>query len=376
MELKYIENISTDKTNATMRLYGRIGDAVNGAAFAAEMRYLSEMCNEINMRINSEGGSVLEGYTILDAMNEINAAGNCKVNTHNSGMAASMASVILCNGVRRTADNYSITMIHNAGGTTEDKVLAAINQSIQTIYKDRTRLNGDTAENLMNAETFMDAKMAAEYGFIDDDGIIETGKKVKLPKKKSIENLAIIYNQLLTPKTMDKVTALLGLKNEASEDVIVESIESLKKDLETEKAEKEELKARIAELDKKAEEAKAAEEAKKAQEITAKVENAISKGLAKADKKDELIELGKTNMSMLDLVIESATKASKATNVLPANAGKENVDEKANWTIRDYEKKDAKGLAKIKNETPEIYQEMYNNYYVLGINNPNFKQKK
>jgi hypothetical protein len=51
MELRYIENISTDKTSATMRLYGRIGDAVNGAAFAAEMRYLSEMCNGRNMKV-------------------------------------------------------------------------------------------------------------------------------------------------------------------------------------------------------------------------------------------------------------------------------------------------------------------------------------
>ena len=154
MNLKYVENIS-ENNEATMRLYGRIGDAVNGAMFAEEMRYLANTCNKITMRINSEGGSVLEGYTILDAMNEIKEHGNCDIATRNVGMAASMASVILCNGTKgeRTADNYSITMIHNASGDTKDTVLNAINASIQTIYKDNTRMNGDVATDLMNKET-------------------------------------------------------------------------------------------------------------------------------------------------------------------------------------------------------------------------------
>lgn len=374
MNLKYVENISTDKTNATMRLYGRIGDVVNGAGFAAEMRYLSEMCNEINMRINSEGGSVLEGYTILDAMNEVNASGKCKVNTHNSGMAASMASVILCNGVNRTADNYAITMIHNAGGDTSDKVLNAINASIQTIYKDRTRLNGDTAANLMSAETFMNTDMAMEYGFIDS--VIQTGKKVKLPKNKSVEALAKIYNELITPKTMNKVTALLGLKNEASEDVIAESVEALQEKIKNLEADKV---TNDAELKKATDKLKAIEDAEKAKtetEVITKVDNAISKGLDKT-KRDDLIALGKTNMSMLDMVIESSAKASKTVAVLPAGAGKvvAGGEDRSSWTIMDWQKKDAKGLEEIQNTTPEVYTQMYENYYKLGIGNPKFKNK-
>jgi hypothetical protein len=118
------------------------------------------------------------------------------------------------------------------------------------------------------------------------------------------------------------------------------------------------------------------EEAIKVADVTAKVENAINKGLAKADKKDELIELGKTNMSMLDLVIESATKASKATSVLPANAGKESTGEdRSSWTIVDWQKKDEKGLAEIQKTTPEVYNQMYENYYKLGIGNPKFINK-
>jgi len=365
MNLKYVENIS-ENNEATMRLYGRIGDAINGSYFADEMRYLAMTCGKITMRINSEGGSVLEGYTILDAMNEIKEGGVCEIATRNVGMAASMASVILCNGTKgmRMADNYSITMIHNASGDTKDNVLNAINSSIQTIYSNNTNMNGDIASNLMSKETFMDCHLALEYGFIDS--VMETGTKVKLPKKKSIENLALIYNELLTPKKMDKITASLNLADNSTEDVVVEGIESLKKDLETEKAEKELLTARIVELEKLAEEAKAETEAKKESEIVAKVENAISKGLDK-NKKDELIALGKINMSLLDTVIDASVKASKATNVLPETANTKVEGEKADWTIMDWQKKDPKGLTALKNETPEIYQLMYDNYYKLGI---------
>ena len=376
MDLKYVENIS-DNNEATVRLFGRIGDTINGTAFADEMRYLSNICSKITMRINSEGGSVLEGYTIIDAMNEIKEEGHCVIATRNVGMAASMASVILCSGSKgyRSADNYSVTMIHNASGETKDTVLNSINASINTIYQNNTAMNGDVASNLMKNETFMDCKMALDMGLIDN--VVETGTKLKLPKKKSIENLSEIYNQLLlTPTKMNKITALLGLKNEASEEVVVDSIEALKKDLDTEKAEKEILAARVKELEAHAEEAKVAEEAKELAVITTVVENAIAKGLIKEDKKSDLISLGKINMSLLDTVIEASTKSSVATMVMPVSAtnlAKE--DDRANWTIVDWMKKDSKGLTSLKNETPEIYTLMYDNYYKLGIGNKSFKNK-
>lgn len=375
MDFKYIENIS-ENNEGTMRLYGRIGSDVNGTMFAEEMRYVANMCSKITMRINSEGGSVLEGYTILDAMNEIKEAGTCEIATRNVGMAASMASVILCNGTKglRNADNYSITMIHNASGDTKDSVLNAINSSIQTIYRENTNMNGDVASNLMNKETFMDCKMALEHGFIDS--VIETGTKVKLPKKKSIENLALIYNQL-TIKKMDKITASLKLAENSTEEVVVESIEALKKDLDSEKAEKEVLEARIKELEKNVEDAKIATEAKELETVTSVVENAISKKLINEDKKAELIALGKTNMSLLNMVIESSTKASKSTMVMPVGAvvNVAVADERSSWTIMDWQKKDSKGLTALKNESREIYDLMYDNYYKLGIGNKNFKQK-
>ena len=54
--------------------------------------------------------------------------------------------------------------------------------------------------------------------------------------------------------------------------------------------------------------------------------------------------------------VKDAVKIFDAKNI-------ENKDTRADWTIRDWEKKDVKGLEVIKNETPLIYTEMYNKFY-------------
>ena len=380
MNLQYVENISNDNKEATMRLYGRIGGDINGAAFADEMRYLSNIYSSIKMRINSEGGSVLEGYTILDAMNEIKASGNCVIKTHNSGMAASMASVVLCNGEAgfRTADNYAVTMIHNAGGDTSDSVLKAINESIQIIYKDRTRLNGDTASDLMNKETFMNCDMAMEYGFIDE--VVQTGKKVKLPAKKSVEALAKIYNELLKPKQMTKVTNLLGINNEASEDVIAENISKLQKELKDATDAKEAAEAKLKEFEDAENKRKEAEAEKAKSNATELVQNAFKNKLIEESQVEGLTNLAvadfKTVSNMISSLESASKKAKTAVNVhTPSDKGEKPADDRTNWTIVDWQKKDPKGLTEIQNTTPEVYAQMYDNFYKLGINNPKFKHK-
>jgi len=55
--------------------------------------------------------------------------------------------------------------------------------------------------------------------------------------------------------------------------------------------------------------------------------------------------------------VKDAVKVFEVKNI------KKDENDRSDWTIRDWEKKDAKGLEKIQNETPEIYKEMFNNYY-------------
>ena len=84
MDFKYIKNISENE--ATILLYNQIGDSVDengmyvsgisGSAFAYEMQYLQDKCKKINVRINSIGGNVLDGYSIVSV--EFGLSNRCR----------------------------------------------------------------------------------------------------------------------------------------------------------------------------------------------------------------------------------------------------------------------------------------------------------
>ena len=89
----------------------------------AQLLYLSSVDErDINMYINSPGGSVVDGLGLIDTMNYI----NCNVSTTCIGMAASMGAVLLSNGTqgKRFVLPHSRVMIHQVSsgmrGTVSD----------------------------------------------------------------------------------------------------------------------------------------------------------------------------------------------------------------------------------------------------------------
>ena len=77
----------------------------------AQLLYLDSESNEdISIYIDSPGGSVYSGLGLLDVIDFV----NCEISTVNTGLAASMAAVILCSGKKgkRKALKRSRTMIH------------------------------------------------------------------------------------------------------------------------------------------------------------------------------------------------------------------------------------------------------------------------
>mmetsp|Transcript_16909 Transcript_16909/g.25442 ORF Transcript_16909/g.25442 Transcript_16909/m.25442 type:complete len:242 (+) Transcript_16909:80-805(+) len=128
----------------------------------------------IYLYINCPGGSVIAGLAIYDTMNHIKS----KVVTINIGLAASMASFLLCGGQRgmRLALPHSRVMIHQpmggAQGQAEDiKVEAAqIIRIKDNLVKAYAMMTGQTQETIirdLDRDNFMSAAEAAEYGLID-----------------------------------------------------------------------------------------------------------------------------------------------------------------------------------------------------------------
>lgn len=129
---------------------------------------------DINLYINSPGGSVTAGLSIYDTMNHIKS----DVSTICVGMAASMGSFLLAGGAKgkRFALPNAEIMIHQPSGGARGQA-TDIKIHAEHIIKTKERLNRIYAENTgkpieviaqdMERDRFMDAEEAKEYGIID-----------------------------------------------------------------------------------------------------------------------------------------------------------------------------------------------------------------
>ena len=337
-----ITNISND--TATMLIYKHIGNidgmdmGINGAFIAEDIQYINDNYSDqvkcINIRINSIGGSVADGLSIVSAI--LNSAIPC--NTYIDGMAYSMAGVIAICGQKKYMADYGTFMMHNANGGSDEEVLNLITNSLAKIFERNTNLTLDKCKDLMNKETWMTADECMNLGIVDE--IIET-KKMKPTMNANVRELHAIYNKVIikTETKMNKLTDLLKLSNEASEESIIEAVNA--KD------------ARIAELEASIETATAELQAlKDANDATIQaakvelVENAVKEGKIATASKEIYLTSNKSNEELKD-VFSKLTPAytpifENKSNVPAAVAGRES------WTFNDWSKNDPKGLAEMR----------------------------
>jgi len=139
----------------------------------AQLLYLDKISNEpIKMYIDCVGGSVYSGLGIIDTMEYISAP----IETINTGLAASMAAVVLCCGDVRSALPNSRTMIHQpmAGiyGQSADieilsKEVIRIKNDLYKIISKKTGKSITDVHNDADRDHWMSAKEAKKYGLID-----------------------------------------------------------------------------------------------------------------------------------------------------------------------------------------------------------------
>lgn len=145
---------------------------------------------EINIYINSPGGSVYAGLAIYDTMQHIRPP----VATTCVGMAASMAAVLLAAGEKgkRTSLPHSRILIHQPLGGFKGQA-ADIDIQAREILKIREELNGilklhtgqvlEKIEKDTDRDYYMTASAAQEYGIIDAVITKQKGAATSLGKK-------------------------------------------------------------------------------------------------------------------------------------------------------------------------------------------------
>jgi ATP-dependent Clp protease, protease subunit len=141
---------------------------------------------DVNLYINSPGGSVSAGLAIYDTMQYV----RCPITTICIGQAASMGAVILAAGTkgRRKALPHARIMIHQplggARGQASDieiqaKEILKMKQILSKILADHA---GKTIEQVIrdsDRDNYMSAIAAKEYGLIDDVVVSKKGEKAE-----------------------------------------------------------------------------------------------------------------------------------------------------------------------------------------------------
>ena len=178
---------STSRRERTYDIYSRLlkdriiflGEEVNdvtASLVVAQLLFLeSEDPNkDINLYINSPGGSVTAGMAIYDTMNYI----KCDVCTTCIGMAASMGAFLLSGGAKgkRYALPNAEIMIHQPSGGAQGQA-TDINIVAEHILKTKHKLNSIMAANTgqpievierdTERDNYMSAEEAMKYGLID-----------------------------------------------------------------------------------------------------------------------------------------------------------------------------------------------------------------
>lgn len=230
MKNKYYQFVKEGNI-ANLKIYGDIVDdvwcegEVSALSFIQELEAIGDV-DEINVHINSYGGSVSQGLTIYNQLKNHKA----KVTTICDGFACSIASVIFMAGDERIMNQSSILMIHNpwtnmAGNAEElrkqaDSLDKMADLSID-IYMKSTDMPYDIIKRMLDDETWISPSEALEMGFATK---VNQDKEVSLITQSVKENLMkmIFENKITKEESMDQDNKQVDETTE-----IVEKVETL-----------------------------------------------------------------------------------------------------------------------------------------------------
>jgi ATP-dependent Clp protease, protease subunit len=163
---------------ATMYLYDVIGQdffgGISAKMFADELGKVKS-ARQIDLHINSPGGSVFDGHSMFNLLKQHKAQKNVYID----GVAASIASVIAMAGDQIEIAPNGFFMVHEPSGgefgTAEDHrkladLLDKVRGTLVQAYVNRTNADEQTISDMIATETWLTAERSLELGFADRIG--------------------------------------------------------------------------------------------------------------------------------------------------------------------------------------------------------------
>ncbi|MEK0370400.1 MAG: ATP-dependent Clp protease proteolytic subunit [Nitrosopumilus sp.] len=248
-KLNHIKNLDETEKVANMLLFGEISNQRNegrfdGDEFAREMVFLSEVgFKKIRIHINSVGGGIIKGMSIINSMNVVRMNGS-SIETIIVGIADSMAGIISAFGDRgkRTVANFGSGIVHepmvliDGKLITIDKIedeslkteaLAAL-ESLILLMVTSTGKDKKIVKEVMSKGKRLNATQLKDFGMVDK--VVQlSNESVDIKNKTAIELMAACSKIEVESKSkkMKEVNKTLNLSEDAAENSAVTAILAL-----------------------------------------------------------------------------------------------------------------------------------------------------
>lgn len=235
MKLHYVKLVNKENRSAEMLLYGEIGAEVNGHYFAQDLSYLSREYDSITIRINSIGGSIDQGLSIVSQM----MSSTAYITAHVDGVAASMAAVILAAADKVTINDYAKVMVHSPYYVDENgdraknltakdkKALAMLKDTLTTLLKKRG-IDDEAVNTMMRTDTWFNAEEAVSALLVDE--VVVTARRKELAAVEPLRLVAMIKDEFSLKNKdnkMKNIIAKLGLPEESDEQAVEQAVTKL-----------------------------------------------------------------------------------------------------------------------------------------------------
>lgn len=238
MQVTYINQQDSDGS-VTMRLYGSLGTDMDGNLFARKLAEQDGIYPLIKIRINSPGGDVFQGMSIVSAMLSMNTP----IHVYIDGVAASMAAVIAVCGTKIYMQDFAKLMIHDPyfsghgiHNDRDDKTLGRIREMLCRVLSRRGKSEPEVAR-LMSDETWFSADEALRNGLCDKVMISGRSNLKALMPWQIVAQINTEYKLLSSMEHKDKnqnnndlreqLIVLLSLDTGASDSDILDAVAQL-----------------------------------------------------------------------------------------------------------------------------------------------------
>jgi len=344
MQLKYSKIKAQESRNAEVKIYGGIGDKIDGDYLAQEIAWLDKESDVITIRINSLGGSWVQALSIISAI----IACKSLVIAIIEGVACSSSAVISFSCKQVKMNDFARAMLHspyfkddegNRTNDLNDDDRNAISQMRGMMVDILTRRGKKPDEilKILETDTWYNAKEAKDAGFIDE--IIPTGV-IQETAALSIDKLAAYANDHFNPQhSMKKIAAKLGLPEDSTEEAILAAL-SQKETGDTDVRKK---------------------------LIDAVIATGKKSGVINDANEAKMRKLAETDMELFaDLVITPSapadnTRLSDLVSKALERLGEHTKTDDKTWAW--YQENDSEALAEMKVKEPEKFKTLYKEYW-------------